>query len=133
MSPVERALDLITKEMHNVKISLWILFLAASLLSIASSAASSQDSFLQAMLESMARMHAAMDRAPQTDDPDHDFALMMIPHHQGAIDMAKVELLYGKNPVMRRLAQEIIADQQSEIELMRLYLSKTSANPGKGN
>jgi uncharacterized protein (DUF305 family) len=130
---MERALDQTTKEMDNVKISLWILFLATAVLAIASGVASSQDSFLRAMHESMARMHAAMDRAPQTGDSDGDFALMMIPHHQGAIDMAKVELLYGKNPVMRRLAQEIIADQQSEIEVMRLYLSKNSGNERKGN
>jgi uncharacterized protein (DUF305 family) len=56
---------------------------------------------------------------------------MMIPHHQGAIDMAKSELLYGKDPVMRRLAQEIMVDQQSEIDAMQLWLGKTAANPGK--
>jgi Domain of unknown function (DUF305) len=49
---------------------------------------------------------------------------MMMPHHQGAIDMAKAELLYGKDPVMRRLAEEIIVDQQSEIQAMQLWLSK---------
>jgi uncharacterized protein (DUF305 family) len=48
----------------------------------------------------------------------------MIPHHQAAIDMAKAQLLYGKNPQMRRLAQEIISDQQSEIELMQLWLKQ---------
>jgi len=49
---------------------------------------------------------------------------MMIPHHRGAIDMAKSELLYGKDPVMRRLAQEILVDQQSEIDAMDLWLKK---------
>jgi uncharacterized protein (DUF305 family) len=44
---------------------------------------------------------------------------MMIPHHQGAIDMAKAELLYGKDPVLRRLAQEIIITQNSEIQVMQ--------------
>jgi uncharacterized protein (DUF305 family) len=48
----------------------------------------------------------------------------MLPHHQAAIEMAKIELLCGKDGVNRRLAQEIIVDQQSEIELMRLWLSK---------
>jgi len=80
---------------------------------------------LHAMHESMTQMQKAMDR-PGTGDPDRDFALMMIPHHQGAIEMAKVELLYGKDPVMRRLAQEIIADQQSEIDAMQLRLAKNS-------
>jgi uncharacterized protein (DUF305 family) len=57
---------------------------------------------------------------------------MMIPHHQGAIDMAKAELIYGKDPVMRRLAQEILVDQQSEIDAMHLWLEKTTAgNPRK--
>jgi uncharacterized protein (DUF305 family) len=52
---------------------------------------------------------------------------MMIPHHRGAIDMAKAELIHGKDPVMRRLAQEILVDQQSEIDVMRLWLGKTTA------
>jgi uncharacterized protein (DUF305 family) len=53
---------------------------------------------------------------------------MMIPHHQGAIDMAKAELIHGKDPLMRRLAQEILVDQQSEIDAMRLWLGKTTAD-----
>jgi len=65
-----------------------------------------------------------MAAAPMNGNPDHDFAAMMIPHHQGAIDMAKAELSYGKDPAMRRLAQEILVDQQSEIDAMRLWLSK---------
>ena len=50
----------------------------------------------------------------------------MLPHHQAAIDMAKTQLLYGKDPQMRRLAQEIITDQQSEIALMHLWLKQHS-------
>src|SRR5262249_52456154 len=56
-------------------------------------------------------------------DPDHDFAAMMIPHHQGAVDMAKAVLLHGKDPALRRLAQEIIVTQQQEIAVMRLRLA----------
>jgi uncharacterized protein (DUF305 family) len=48
----------------------------------------------------------------------------MLPHHQAAIDMARAQLLYGKDPQMRRIAQEIITDQQSEIELMQLWLKQ---------
>ncbi|HYM08095.1 MAG TPA: DUF305 domain-containing protein [Terriglobales bacterium] len=59
--------------------------------------------FMQAMNASMERMDRQMASAPMNGDVDHDFAAMMIPHHQGAIDMAKVELIYGKDPVMRRL------------------------------
>lgn len=55
-------------------------------------------------------------------DIDRDFVAMMQPHHQGAIDMAKAELLYGHNEQLRRLAQEIIVDQQQEIAAMRVAL-----------
>ncbi len=88
--------------------------------------------FMQAMNESMERMDRQMTSAPMNGNIDHDFASMMIPHHQGAVDMAKAELIYGKDPVMRRLAQEILVDQQSEIEAMRLWLGKrTAGNPQK--
>lgn len=73
-------------------------------------------------------MSAAMDRVQPTGKPDADFAAMMLPHHQGAIEMAKIELQYGTEPRLRRLAQEIIVTQQSEIELMQLAL-KHSASP----
>ena len=84
-----------------------------------------EDAFHGMMMESMARMDRDMRNASMTLDPDHDFAAMMIPHHQGAIDMAKAELLYGKDPVLRRLAQEIITTQNSEIEVMRRQLAKS--------
>ena len=83
--------------------------------------------FMRAMHGSMERMDRQMASAPMNGNADHDFASMMIPHHQGAIDMAKAELLYGKDPVMRRLAQEILVDQQSEIDAMRLWLDRTTA------
>jgi uncharacterized protein (DUF305 family) len=72
--------------------------------------------------QSMAVMSRDMKQVPMTGDPDHDFAAMMIPHHQGAIDMAQVELVHGKNPVLRRLAQEIIVTQRSEIDVLRIQL-----------
>jgi uncharacterized protein (DUF305 family) len=83
--------------------------------------------FMQAMDTSMKQMDRAMAAAPMTGNIDHDFATMMMPHHHGAIDMAKAELSYGKDPVMRRLAQEIIVDQQSEIDAMQLWLNKNPA------
>src|SRR5262245_29892176 len=67
----------------------------------------------------MTRMMAAMDVKP-TGDVDADFVAMMIPHHQGAIDMAQAELRYGHNEQLRRIAQEIIVTQQQEIDAMRL-------------
>ena len=69
-------------------------------------------------------MHKGMQSTPHTGNPDRDFVTMMIPHHQGAIDMAKAILLYGKDEQLKRLAQEIIADQQNEVQLMHLWLSK---------
>jgi uncharacterized protein (DUF305 family) len=82
--------------------------------------------FMQAMNASMEDMDRDMAGAPMNGDVDHDFATMMMPHHRGAIEMAKAEFSYGKDPVMRRLAQEIIVDQQSEIDAMQLWLTKTS-------
>lgn len=86
--------------------------------------ASNSKSFSQLMGEAMSLMNDGMTHAPMNGNPDHDFAAMMIPHHQGAIDMAKVELLYGKDPVLRRLAQEIIVTQGSEITVMQLQSTK---------
>ncbi|MBC7414209.1 MAG: DUF305 domain-containing protein [Herminiimonas sp.] len=77
--------------------------------------------------DAMAIMNDGMARAPMNGNADHDFAAMMIPHHEGAVDMAKAELLYGTNPVLRRLAQEIIVTQGQEIQVMQLELNKTSA------
>jgi uncharacterized protein (DUF305 family) len=88
--------------------------------------------FMQAMNASMERMGRQMASAPMNGDADHDFAAMMIPHHQGAIDIAKAELIYGRDPVMRRLAQEILVDQQSEIDAMQLWLGKTVEGNSKG-
>ena len=86
------------------------------------------EGFQGAMAESVGRMHAAMD-LPFTGDADRDFARMMIPHHQGAIDMAIAELRYGKDPRLKRLAQEIIVEQQQEIAVMHLALGD-SLPPG---
>jgi len=86
--------------------------------------ASTDRTFDQLMGDSMNVMHKGMHSAPYTGNPDRDFVTMMIPHHQGAIDMAKAILLYGKDEQLKRLAQEIIADQQNEVQLMQLWLSK---------
>lgn len=77
-----------------------------------------------ALTQTMVAMHSAMHDVSLVGKPDADFALMMMPHHQGAIEMAKVELQFGTDPILRRLAQEIIITQQSEIDVMKLALRK---------
>ena len=89
--------------------------------------ASLEKPYAALMDDAMNVMNAGMMQAPMNGDPDHDFAAMMVPHHQGAVDMAKAELLYGKNPVLRRLAQEIIVTQGQEIRVMQGELQKKSA------
>jgi Domain of unknown function (DUF305) len=86
------------------------------------------DGFRVMIAAAVARMHVAMD-VPFSGDADRDFARMMIPHHQGAIDMALAELRFGRDKRLRRLAQEIIVDQQQEIVVMRLALGD-SPTPG---
>lgn len=72
------------------------------------------------------KMHKDMDIA-FTGDADADFARGMIPHHQGAIDMAKIVLQYGKDPEIRKLAEDVVRAQESEIKFMREWLAKRGA------
>ena len=62
--------------------------------------------------------------APYTGDADHDFVTGMLPHHQGAVDMAKVELQYGRDPALKKLARDIIASQTKEQAFMRAWLAR---------
>ena len=78
------------------------------------------------MAQAMDRMHADMAAARPSGDPDRDFLAMMIPHHQGAVDMAKIVLLHTKDPRIRNLAQSIITEQQYEIGLMRNMLGASA-------
>jgi hypothetical protein len=78
------------------------------------------------MVESDAAMRKMMNdmEVKPTGDVDADFVAMMVPHHQGAIDMALAVLRHGRNPQIRRLAQEIIVTQQQEIAVMHLAVSR---------
>jgi uncharacterized protein (DUF305 family) len=80
------------------------------------------------LVASMDKMHMAMGAVARSGNSDVDFVRLMLPHHQAAIDMARTQLLYGKDPKMRRLAQEIITDQQLEIELMQHWLKQQSTD-----
>ena len=79
------------------------------------------------MMQRMEAMNKAMMGAPMTDNPDRDLVNMMIPHHQGAIDMARVYLRDGKDPEIRRMAEKIITDQEREIAEFRTWLAKNPA------
>lgn len=74
--------------------------------------------------DSMMRMHEDMAKVVPTGNADIDFVRGMIPHHQGAIDMAKVQLEKGSDPDIKKLATEIIKAQEVEIEFMRKWLEK---------
>jgi uncharacterized protein (DUF305 family) len=102
--------------------------IAVALILFVSSAASATASmamngFDGALSQAMDNMDAGMKAAPMDGTSDHDFMTMMIPHHQGAIDMAESELQYGRDKRVQRLAREIIVTQKSEIQVMQLYLA----------
>lgn len=86
--------------------------------------ASTAKPFSALMADAMAVMDAGMANAVMTGQQEHDFVTMMLPHHQGAIDMAKALLLTTTDPAMRNMAQGIIAEQQIEIQLMQQWLKQ---------
>lgn len=71
----------------------------------------------------MAKMTSDMD-VKTTGKPDEDFVRMMLPHHQGAVDMAKVELKYGTDPTLRKMAEDIVSSQEKEITEMKGWQAK---------
>ena len=100
-----------------------LLMLALVSCSTTLTAGSEEALFLAESSAAMARMMTAMDIKP-TGDIDADFAAMMIPHHQGAIEMAQAQLRYGRNEQLRRIAQEIIVTQEQEISAMKLAVGR---------
>ena len=89
----------------------------------ATAAVLDEASFLKENDAAMTKMMNDMAAKP-TGDIDRDFVAMMTPHHQGAIDMAVIELRYGKSEQLRRIAQEIIVDQMQEIAAMKLTIGE---------
>lgn len=83
---------------------------------------STDSAMQQEFMQGMNQMHQDMMAAAQYKDPDVAFAAGMLPHHIGAVKMAEVELKYGKDPEMRKLAEDIINAQQAEIEQMQKWL-----------
>ena len=107
----------------STAISLHLAFGVAVAACAAPPAAGPEAPFLAENQIAMDKMMTGMDIRP-SGDVDQDFAAMMIPHHQGAIDMAVAELRYGRNERLRRIAQEIIVEQQQEIAAMQLALGQ---------
>jgi len=106
-----------------------------SLLAISSAQhAHTKKGFASDMHAGMAVMMKEMESAPMTGDPDKDFLAMMIPHHEGAVEMARLVLVHGRDPLVRRLAEEIIASQTIEIQTMkeRLAILKQKPDPDPG-
>ena len=104
--------------------------LATAILSAAAVAAPVDDEsdFTAENAAAMDAMMAGMAVQP-SGDVDRDFAAMMIPHHRGAIDMALAELRHGHNEQLRRIAQEIVVEQQQEIDAMHLALGQPLSAP----
>ena len=93
--------------------------------------ASSAKPFAELMNDAMAVMDHGMRKAPMNGVAGHDFVTMMIPHHQGAIDMAKAVLLDTHDPELRNLAQGIITGQANEIRLMQAWLARNAPAPAR--
>ncbi|WP_441237811.1 DUF305 domain-containing protein [Bradyrhizobium sp. 930_D9_N1_4] len=104
------------------------------LLSIMSELCGDEAPFVAENRAAMQRMMDGMAIEP-SGDVDRDFSTMMIAHHQGAIEMAQAELRHGRNELLRRIAQEIVVEQQQEIAAMRLArgesLARSTASPDR--
>jgi hypothetical protein len=116
----EALMHLLSRLLHRLPTALALILAGGAL-----AASPEETSFLAENAAAMARMMAAMEIKP-SGDVDADFVAMMVPHHQGAIDMALAELRYGNNDQLRRMAQEIIVTQQQEIAAMRLAVGQPS-------
>ena len=77
----------------------------------------------QDYMQAMQRMQQNMPKQ-MTGDADRDFAMMMLPHHQSAVDMAKAELQHGKDPTLRKMAEDIVRSQEKEISELSEWLGK---------
>jgi uncharacterized protein (DUF305 family) len=90
-----------------------------------------QDPASRAYMESMRKMNQGMMGKPMSGDADRDFATMMMSHHQGAIDMARVELEHGKDPELKAMAQKVIGDQSREVKEFQDWLDRHPAQAAR--
>ena len=86
--------------------------------------AAAEHAFNQEYLRAMDNMHRPMMEGIMDSDPDAAFVRGMIPHHKGAVEMAEIQLKYGKDPELKKMAQDIIAAQNKEIEFMEKWLKE---------
>jgi len=123
---------MLSKTLHRLTLPL---ALSAALVAVPSMAQQSQGMqhdmpntpASRAYMQSMETMNKTMMSQPMTGDADHDFASMMRSHHQAAVDMAKVEIQYGKNPEMKKMAEKVVADQSKEIKQLDTWLGRHPA------
>lgn len=115
--------DLSLKKSDNGLHQSLLIAAAALTMSVPAFAQTPEQAFLAGNRAAMARMMTGMNAKP-SGDVDIDFVNMMEPHHKGAIDMAALELKFGKNAKLRRIAQDIIKAQQPQIDAMRMALGR---------
>jgi uncharacterized protein (DUF305 family) len=109
-------------------------WMIAAMVVIALQSAKADDTvptFAAGMERAMERMHADMAASASTGDPKIDFLRMMIPHHQGAVDMAALLLRHTQDPRLRNLAQSIITEQRYEIQLMEQMLTQSATEQNR--
>jgi Domain of unknown function (DUF305) len=109
-----------------------VALIAGSGVLAATAAHADESAFVAQSNAAMTRMMTGMQIQP-SGNTDEDFVAMMVPHHQGAIDMARAELQYGQNETLRRMAQEIIVTQQQEIVAMQQALGQPSTPTQTGS
>jgi uncharacterized protein (DUF305 family) len=95
----------------------------AMTIALAMPAIAQQSPASKGYMDAMSKMQTSMPK-DQKGDPDTDFARMMIPHHRGAMDMAKVEIQYGKDPMLRMMAEKMIKDQEKEVADLEKWLKE---------
>ena len=94
-----------------------------------SHSAGATNGFEAEMTTGMARMMKDMHAPGYTGQPDYDFLAMMVPHHEGAVEMARLVLIHGRDPMVRQLAEDIIASQTVEIAAMRGRMAVLRGGP----
>jgi uncharacterized protein (DUF305 family) len=105
----------------SMKTAALVLAVGLSMAGLAAAQQAGNSPASKSYMDAMSKMQSSMPK-DHTGDADKDFARMMIPHHQGAIDMAKVESQYGKDPMLKSMAAKMIKDQEKEVADLQKWL-----------